>query len=265
MPCDTIIIIKSPSAKSRTKKPCFPRENEASPRKTFFDFKKTSKNTRMYIGEKFPRSAKTSAKRPLFETLQSRSRSKPTIEGKSHQAALRRLEERGGGNRNGRVVQGRRRVGFGALGIRSRLYGHAPGGILLHDRSGHDAQANHRNHHGALVDRNDVSRDALASGIGNDQRSHRADRVERCPVFVWPVQRGGVVVCPTSGQPTQRVCNYMTRQRPRGFFRRNSCRSTLAVDGMGFCDARPKRYLNKTIESVKETTATRPHVSRLAV
>jgi hypothetical protein len=54
MPCEVIIIRKSPSAKTRLKKPRFLRENEALPRRTFFDSKKTSKNTRMYLGEKSP-------------------------------------------------------------------------------------------------------------------------------------------------------------------------------------------------------------------
>jgi hypothetical protein len=55
MPCEKIMIIKSPSAKTRTKKPCIRRENGASPRKAFFDSKKTPKNTPMYLGEKSPR------------------------------------------------------------------------------------------------------------------------------------------------------------------------------------------------------------------
>ena len=102
------------------------------------------------------------------------------------------------------------------------------------------------------------------AGIVPAARPHRADRVERCSVFVWSVQRGGVVVCPTSREPTQRLCDYLARQRPRGFFRRDICRSTLAVGGMGFCDARPKRYLYKTTESFTETATARPHSSRLA-
>jgi hypothetical protein len=52
MPCDEIIIRKSPSAKTRLEKPRFLRENRASPRRAFFDSEKTSKNTPIDIVEK---------------------------------------------------------------------------------------------------------------------------------------------------------------------------------------------------------------------
>jgi hypothetical protein len=51
-----------PSAKSRTKEPRFLRENEASPWKAFSDSKKTTENTRMYLGEKFALAAKNAEK-----------------------------------------------------------------------------------------------------------------------------------------------------------------------------------------------------------
>jgi hypothetical protein len=76
MLCDEMIIRKSPSAKTRTKKPCFFRENGALSRRTFFDFKKSSENTRMYLVEKFALGAKTPGKRPLFDTAASKKRKK---------------------------------------------------------------------------------------------------------------------------------------------------------------------------------------------
>jgi hypothetical protein len=65
---DEMIIRKSPSAKTRLEKPRFLRENEVLPRRAFFDFKKSSENTPMYIVEKIAPFRKTPKKRPLFDT-----------------------------------------------------------------------------------------------------------------------------------------------------------------------------------------------------
>jgi hypothetical protein len=58
MPCEEIIIRISPSAKTRLKKTCFLRENSASPRRAFFDSKKTTENTPIDLVEKLAPSAK---------------------------------------------------------------------------------------------------------------------------------------------------------------------------------------------------------------
>jgi hypothetical protein len=66
MPCDEIIIVKSPSAKTRLKKPRFLRENETLPGGAFSDSQKTSDNTPIDIAEKIDLPRKKPGKRPLY-------------------------------------------------------------------------------------------------------------------------------------------------------------------------------------------------------